>query len=99
MFFFGDCNQNVHSAQYKISIDCPTNVSQGELEVNLHESQGGLSGLSPLISDGSWDCQVGWLVSMSCGQRQLKVGHQAQVHSDQTVLDGQAGRLDCVSGG
>jgi hypothetical protein len=31
---------------------------------------------------------------MSCDQRQLKVGHQAQVHSDQTVLDGQAERLD-----
>jgi hypothetical protein len=72
--------------QYKISIDRPTNEAQIELKGKLHEGQGGLSWLSPLRSDSSYDSQARRLDHMSSGQRQLNGGHWAQVHSDQMVL-------------
>ncbi len=64
----------------------PINNSQMELKGNLHASQGGLSGSSPLRSNGSQVSQIGRLSFMSSGQKQLKESHQAQVHSDQMVL-------------
>ncbi len=75
------------SAQYSnICEISPTNESQGELKGNLHASQGRLSELSLLRSYGSQDSQTGRLSCMSSGQKQLKRGHQARVHSDQMVL-------------
>jgi hypothetical protein len=49
----------------------------GNSRGNLHESQGGLPGLSPIRSDGSQDSQAGRLDHVSGGQRQFKGGHQA----------------------
>jgi hypothetical protein len=73
---------------YKIYIcgDHPINDSQGELNENLHASQGGLLRSSPLRTNGSLKSQVGRLSCMGGGQRQFKVGHQARVNSDQMVL-------------
>jgi hypothetical protein len=46
----------------------------------------GATRLSPLRSDGSQDSQAGMLDCVSSDQRQLKVGIQVRVHSDQTAL-------------
>ncbi len=43
----------------RIKKDHPTNDSQGEFKVNLHASQEGLPGSSPLRSDDSWDSPEG----------------------------------------
>jgi hypothetical protein len=53
---------------------------------NIHESHGGLPGLSPLRSDGFQGSQAGRLDCMSGGQRWNKGGHQSRIHSDQMVL-------------
>jgi hypothetical protein len=71
-----------------LSSDRPINETQGG---NLHEGQGGLSGLSPFRSDGSQDSQVGRLDCVSSGQGQSKSklsllgANQARFHSDQMV--------------
>ncbi len=56
--------------------------AQGELKGNLNESQGRLSGSSPLRSDGFCDSQAGKLDSMTSGQRQTKMDNWDQVHFD-----------------
>jgi hypothetical protein len=56
--------------------------AQGELEGNLNESQGRLSGSSPLRSDGFSDSQAGKLDCVTSGQRQIKMDNRDQVHFD-----------------
>jgi hypothetical protein len=58
--------QSTINSKYSISIDHPKNEAQGE---NLHEGQGGLFKLSPLISDDSRNSQAGRLDRVSSGQR------------------------------
>ncbi len=61
--------------------------AQGELKGDKrHDCLWGLLGLSPLRADGSQGSQPGRLDHVSNGHRQLKVGIQARVHSDQMVL-------------
>jgi hypothetical protein len=50
------------------------NESQGELQGNLYESQGGLPGLRPLRSDGSQESQAGRGDRANGCQRQLEGG-------------------------
>jgi hypothetical protein len=63
----------------------PTNDLKGNSRGILHASQGGLSGSSPLRSDGSRDRQMG-LSCVSGVQKKLMVGHEVRVHSGQMVL-------------
>jgi hypothetical protein len=66
-----------------------------ELKGEFTSKQGRLSGPSPLRSDGSRDHQT---EKLSCGEKQLNGGHQSPLGSN-CSRDGQAGRLDGVSGG
>jgi hypothetical protein len=66
-------NQNVISAQYTISRNCPTNEAQGELKGEISGKPEELSGSSPLRSDGSREGQVGRPDDVSSGQKTLEV--------------------------
>ncbi len=52
----------------------------------LHEVQGETTGIESTQIRWFLDCQVGRLDHVSSDQRQLKGGHQAQIHSDKMVL-------------
>jgi hypothetical protein len=79
-------NQNVDNVHYKISRDHPTSEAQGELKGELHESQGGTIRIESTLIRWFSDSQAGRPDCLSGGQRQLKRGHQARVHSVQMVL-------------
>jgi hypothetical protein len=90
--------QNVNNEQYKISRDRPNNKAKGELKGKTAWRPRGLSGQSPLRSDGSLDSQAGWTAQAVAKGDSGGPSGSSPLRSD-GCCDGQAGRLDCVSGG
>ncbi len=79
-------NKNLTVYNIYICGDLPTNESQGELKGEFACKPRGISGTSPLKSDGSQNILTGRLGRMSDCPKQLKGGHQARVRSDQILV-------------